>query len=128
MEEKMKMIPEERLNELLSILLPYGYSKKGNRYTGVSPYMDDLENIISIVANDENWSGVFNIIKEVEDDEGDEKHLLGYYKGIMKLIAPELYSSSCIFEGGYNVLDFYWAPESVTQNRFPVSVSIIKEK
>ena len=36
MEEKMKMIPEERLNELLSILLPYGYSKKGNRYTGVS--------------------------------------------------------------------------------------------
>ena len=34
---------------------------------------------------------------------------LGFYKGIMKLIAPELHSNDDKFKDGFNVLDFNWA-------------------
>jgi hypothetical protein len=40
----------------------------------------------------------------------------------MKLIAPELHSGDKKFKGLVNVLDFYWAPDKVQENRFPVKV------
>ena len=118
------LIPEERLKELLNILLPYGYSHyDGNRYTGVSPFIGKTENIITIVANDPaGWGSVFAICMERFTEEEDEDNSLGYYKGIMKLIAPELHSNNAKFAGGFNVLDFDWANEAVQDNRFPVKV------
>lgn len=57
-EKKFDFMTEERLHELLSILLPHGYSHyDGTFYTGVSPYIGKEHNIITIVANDPNWSG-----------------------------------------------------------------------
>jgi len=119
-----RLIPEERLKELLNILLPYGYSHyDGNKYTGVSPFIGSTRNIITIVANDpEGWEGVFSICMEHFADEEDEANSLGFYKGIMKLIAPELYSNDEMFKGGFNVLDFNWAEDAVQDNRFPVKV------
>ena len=57
-----------------------------------------------------------------EDDEADEKDSLGFYKGIMKVIAPELHSDDDNFKGNMNVLDFNWAEDRVQDNRFPVKV------
>ena len=120
------LIPEERLQELLNILLPYGYSHyDGNKYTGVSPYIGDTQNIITIVANDpEGWGSVFAICMDrfTEENE-DEENSLGFYKGIMKLIAPELHSNDDKFKDNFNVLDFNWAEDAVQDNRFPVKVN-----
>ena len=120
------LISEERIKELLNILLPYGYSHyDGNKYTGVSPYIGETQNIITIVANDpEGWGSVFAICMDrfTEENE-DEENSLGFYKGIMKLIAPELHSNDDKFKDNFNVLDFNWAEDKVQDNRFPVKVT-----
>lgn len=122
--EAVDLIPEERLKEILNILLPYGYSHyDGNMYTGVSPFIGSTQNIITIVANDpEAWGGVFSICMERFADDEDEANSLGFYKGIMKLIAPELHSNTEKFAGGHNVLEFNWAIDAVQDNRFPAKV------
>jgi hypothetical protein len=56
-------------------------------------------------------------------EDEDEENSLGFYKGIMKLIAPELHSNDDKFKDGMNVLDFDWADDRVQDNRFPVRVS-----
>ena len=119
------LIPEERLKELLNILLPYGYSHYDKvKYTGVSPFIGSTQNVITIVANDpEGWGSVFAICMERFTEEEDEDNSLGFYKGIMKLIAPELHSNDAKFAGGYNVLGFDWADDAVQDNRFPVKVT-----
>ena len=123
------LIPEERLKELLNILLPYGYSHyDGNRYTGVSPFIGNTQNIITIVANDPTgWGSVFAICMERFSEEEDEENSLGFYKGIMKLIAPELHSNDDEFKENFNVLDFNWAEDEVQDNRFPVKVEYRNE-
>ena len=123
------LIPEERLKELLNILLPYGYSHyDGNRYTGVSPFIGNTQNIITIVANDPTgWGSVFAICMERFSEEEDEDNSLGFYKGIMKLIAPELHSNDDEFKENFNVLDFNWAEDEVQDNRFPVKVEYRNE-
>ena len=121
--ETVDLIPEERVKELLNILLPYGYSYHDGRYTGVSPYIGDMKNIITIVVNDfEGWGSVFAICMERFTEEDDEENCLGFYKGIMKLIAPELHSNDDKFKDISNVLDFNWANDIVQDNRFPVKV------
>ena len=119
------LIPEERLKEILNILLPYGYSHyDGNKYTGVSPFIGTTQNIITIVANDpEGWNSVLSICMEHFSEEEDEENSLGFYKGIMKLIAPELYCAANTFKGMHNVLDFDWAEGKVQDNKFPVKVN-----
>jgi hypothetical protein len=118
------LIPEERLKEILNILLPYGYSHyDGNRYTGVSPFIGNTQNIITIVANDpDGWDSVFAICMDRFSEEEDEDNSLGFYKGIMKLIAPELHSNDDEFKENVNVLYFNWAEDEVQDNRFPVKV------
>jgi hypothetical protein len=118
------LIPEERLKEILNILLPYGYSHyDGNRYTGVSPFIGNTQNIITIVANDpDGWGSVFAICMDRFSEGEDEDNSLGFYKGIMKLIAPELHSNDDEFKENFNVLDFNWAEDEVQDNRFPVKV------
>lgn len=122
-----RLIPEKRLKEILNILLPYGYSYHDGRYTGVSPYIGDTTNIITIVANDPEGYGdgsVFSICMErFAEDEGEENSL-GFYKGIMKLIAPELHSLNDKFSDNINVLDFYWAIDRVKDNQFPVKIEL----
>ena len=119
------LIPEERLKEILNILLPYGYSHyNGNKYTGVSPFIGSTQNIITIVANDpEGWGSVFAICMDRFTEEENEEDSLGFYKGIMKLIAPELHSNEDKFSNNFNVLDFDWADDEVQDNRFPVKVN-----
>lgn len=118
-------IPEERLKELLGILLPYGYSHyEGTKYTGVSPYINDGQNIITIVANDEGWDSPFSICMDRFDENYDESDSLGFYKGIMKLIAPELKSDDEKFKGTGNVLDFAWVEVTQENTPFPVRVTI----
>ena len=123
--ETVDLIPEERLKEILNILLPYGYSHYDNRmYTGVSPFISGTKNVITIVANDpEGWGSVFAICMEHFTEEENEENSLGFYKGIMKLIAPELNSYDDTFADGMNVLNFKWASDSVQDNRFPVKVT-----
>ena len=118
------LIPEERLKEILNILLPYGYSHYDKvMYTGVSPFIGSTRNTITIVANDpEGWGSVLSICMERFTDDEDEENSLGFYLGIMKLIAPELHSDDDKFAGGKNVLDFNWAEDRVQDNRFPVKV------
>lgn len=129
-EKQVDLIPEERLKELLDILLPYGYSHyDGTFYTGVSPYIGKEYNIITIIANDPAFSsgGVFSIVMEAFTEEEDEKNSLGFYKGIMKVIAPELHSNDDEFKGGMNVLDFNWADNRVQDNAFPADVKLKKK-
>ena len=119
------LIPEERLKEILSILLPYGYSYHNGQYTGVSPYIGDTTNIITIVANDPvGWGSVFAICMNrfTDDDDENEADALGFYKGIMKLIAPELHSDDHLFSEQINVLNFNWAEGEVQDNRFHAKV------
>ena len=123
-DETDDLIPEERLKELLNILLPYGYSHyDGNKYTGVSPFIGDTQNIITIVANDPvGWDSVFSICMDRFAEDEDEANSLGFYKGIMKVIAPELHSCDDKFRDNFNVLYFNWAEDKVQDNRFPIKV------
>ena len=127
--ETARLIPEERLKEILNILLPYGYSHyDGNKYTGVSPFIGSTKNVITIVANNPvGWESVFSICMDRFTEEEDEENSLGFYKGIMKLIAPELHSEDEKFKGNFNVLDFNWAPDMVQDNRFPAKVEYCPE-
>lgn len=121
--ETVDLIPEGRLQEILNILLPWGYSHKNSEYTGVSPYIGNSTNIITIVANNpEGWGCVFSICMDRFSEYGNENDSLGFYKGIMKLIAPELHSTDDEFKGLANTLDFNWAEDEVQDNRFPVKV------
>lgn len=121
--ETVDLIPEGRLQEILNILLPWGYSHKNSEYTGVSPYIGNSTNIITIVANNpEGWGCVFSICMEHFNENCNENDSLGFYKGIMKLIAPELHSTDDEFKGLANTLDFNWAEDEVQDNRFPVKV------
>lgn len=124
-QEQIDLIPEERLKEILSILLPWGYSHYDEHYyTGVSPYIGNAINIITVSANyPECWESVLSICMEKFDENCDENDSLGFYKGIMKLIAPELHSENDKFQGAFNVLDFNWASYSVQDNAFPVKVT-----
>ena len=127
-EKTARLIPDERLKEILNILLPWGYSHyDGKMYTGVSPYIGSTRNIITIVANDpKGWGSLFGIIMDRFTEEGEgEENSLGYYKGIMKVIAPELHSESGKFRDGCNVLDFNWAEDEVHANRFPAKVEYL---
>ena len=119
------LIPEERLKEILNILLPWGYSHYDKvKYTGVSPFIGSTRNIITIVANDpEGWDSLFSICMEHFAEDEDEENCLGFYKGIMKMIAPELHSNDEKFNDVMNVLDFNWAVDKVQDNRFPVKVT-----
>lgn len=120
-------IAEERLHEILSILLPWGYSHtRPTEYTGVSPYIGDRTNIITIVANDPDWCTLFSICMDRFAEDEDEINSLGFYKGIMKLIAPELHTNDEKFNDKMNVIDFRWAPDTVQENKFPVKVTYEK--
>lgn len=122
--EGFDFITEERLHGILSILFPWGYSHpKPTFYTGVSPYIGDSTNIITVAANDPSWGSPFAICMERFDDDSNEDDSLGFYKGIMKVIAPELHSCDEKFKGGMNVLDFSWAEDEVQDNKFPVKVT-----
>ena len=127
--ETARLIPEERLKEILNILLPYGYSHYDKvMYTGVSPFIGDTRNIITIVANDpERWGSVFAICMDRFTADEDEENSLGFYKGIMKLIVPELHSANDEFKDGLNVLDFNWEKDRVQDNRFPAKVEYCPE-
>jgi hypothetical protein len=122
--EAVRLIPEERLKEILSIMFPWGYSHYNEFfYTGVSPFIGGAKNVITVVANDPaGWGSVFAICMERFDENSNENDSLGFYKGIMKLIAPELHSSDIEFKGLANTLDFDWAEDDVQDNRFPVKV------
>lgn len=121
--DTVDLIPEERLQEIVNILLPYGYSYRDGRYTGVSPYIGDTQNIITIIANKyELWGSVFTICMDSFSEDEDEENSLGFYKGIMKLIAPELHSKDDKFKDKFNVLDFNWAEDVLQDNRFPAKV------
>jgi len=124
-----RLIPEERVKELLNILLPYGYSHyDGNKYTGVSPFIGTTQNIITIVVNNlVGWGSVFSICMDRFTEDEDEENSLGFYKGIMKVIAPELCSDNDRFKDNFNVLDFNWAEDAVQDNRFPVKVEYCPE-
>ena len=123
-QEQIDLIPEERLKDILSILFPWGYSHYNEVfYTGVSPFIGDAKNVITVIANDPAiWGSVFSICMERFDEDCDEADSLGYYKGIMKLIAPELHSATEHFQGSSNVLDFDWAPDNIQNNAFPAKV------
>lgn len=126
--EKIDLIPEERLKEIINILLPWGYSHYDEyKYTGVSPFIGSTKNVITIVANDpEGWGSVFAICMDAFTDDEDEENSLGFYKGVMKLIAPELESKDDVFKDEYDVLDFNWAYDKVQDNKFPVEVKLKK--
>ena len=129
-EEQIDLIPEERLKEIINILMPWGYSHyDGNKYTGVSPFIGSTKNVITIVANDPlGWGSVFSICMDAFTDDEDEENSLGFYKGVMKLIAPELESKEDVFKDNSNVLDFDWAVEKVQENAFNADVILKKEK
>jgi hypothetical protein len=60
-------------------------------------------------------------------EDEDEENSLGFYKGIMKLIAPELVSNDEEFKGVLNVLDFVWADDNVQDNAFAAEVKLKKK-
>jgi hypothetical protein len=116
------LIPEERLKEILNILLPWGYSQKQNRYTGLSPYIGERINVITITANDTVFEIPFSICIDCFEEDSDARDSMGFYKGIMKLIAPELHSTDEKFQDTLNVLDFNLASDCVQDNAFPAKV------
>jgi hypothetical protein len=125
-EKQIDPIPDERLKEIINILLPYGYSHYDEvYYTGVSPFIGSTKNIITIIANDfKGWGSPFSICMDSFSEEEDETNSLGFYKGIMKLIAPELVSTDDSFKDAFNVLDFQWADDNVQKNAFPAEVRL----
>ncbi len=129
-EKEIALISKERLQEILNILFPYGYSHyKRVYYTGVSPFIGDRFNIITIIANDpKGWGSVFAICMDRFDEDSNEDDSLGFYKGIMKLLMPELHSEDEKFKEHLNVLDFHWASEAVKENAFPANVILRRNK
>lgn len=61
-------------------------------------------------------------------EEENKEDCLGFYKGIMKLIAPELHSTDDKFNDSWNVLDFDWADEMVQKKPIPRESNLLKNK
>jgi hypothetical protein len=117
--EDEDLMTQERVDEIIDVLFPWGCSTpKENWYTGVSPYIGETQNIITVIARDPNW-GVLSICLDKFTEESDySSDCLGFYKGIMKVIAPELYSEKERFDEDYNVLDFHWGNDKQQENKF----------
>lgn len=124
-DEPPKLISKERLHEILDILMPYGYSHYDDvYYTGVSPDLGINFNIITIVANSpKTWDSILTIIIEKVGDDFDETNCLGFYQGIMKVIAPELTCYTDKFDNVMDTIDFRWALPSEQDNCFNCEVN-----
>jgi site-specific DNA-methyltransferase (adenine-specific) len=76
----------------------------------------------------EQTNRCYGQLNKPEDIISDEKYprsiVVSFYKGIMKLIAPELVSTDDSFKDAYNVLDFHWADDNVQENAFPAEVRL----
>lgn len=123
-EKKVKPIPDDMKKRLLAILLPFGYSHHRERYTGASPFINDGFNIITLVFGTVDVP--FSIIMDRYDESEDEENCLGFYSGIMKLIAPELISFDEKFNSSANVMDFDWVEVQDQNTPFPVTVTLNK--
>ena len=121
-EKKVKPIPEDMKKRLLSILLPFGYSCHRERYTGASPFINSGFNIITLVFGTVDFP--FSIIMDRYEEAEDEENCLGFYSGIMKLIAPELISFDEKFNSSMNMMDFDWVEDSDQNTPFPVTVTL----
>ncbi len=118
-EEKTDLMTEARVQEILNTLFPWGYSRpKETWYTGVSPYIGRTQNIITVVARDPAWGVLSICLDRFTEDEESVMNCLGFYKGIMKVIAPELHSETEDFDSNANVLEFRWGYDDEQENRF----------
>lgn len=101
---------KERLKEIMKVIFPWGYAEKPNlEFVGPSPYIYDYENIIALNINEKYCDGAaLNIILVKLDSEAYGRHLLGFYIGLMRALAPEVECLDGEFDETSNVLDFYW--------------------
>lgn len=121
-ENEDSIMSAERLMEIVNILLPWGYSQKyPGQFTGLSPYINDSENIITIYDNLPDIKSLLYIELVRAGNGQNERDCFGFYKGIMKVIAPELCSKEVTLYGGnLTVLSFDFTFNE--DNRFPVKV------
>lgn len=104
--EKEAIIPLVKVSTIVGIFFPWGYSYHRGLYTGVSPYLGKYTNTISLAFNEYAFGAAMVIIMQNFNEECDENEALGFYKGVMKMIAPELYSDNSEFKGANNVIRF----------------------
>ena len=123
-EKKIKPVPDDMKKRLLAILLPFGYSCHKERYTGASPFINEGVNIITLVFGTDDFP--FTIIMDRYEESEDEENCLGFYSGIMKLIAPELISFDEKFNSSANMMDFDWVDDADQNTPFPVTVTLNK--
>ena len=121
-EKKIKPVPDDMKKRLLAILLPFGYSCHKERYTGASPFINEGVNIITLVFDTDDFP--FSIIMDRYEETEDEENCLGFYSGIMKLIAPELISFDEKFNSSANIMDFDWVEVQDQNTPFPVAVTL----
>lgn len=109
-----KPMSKERLTEIMKVIFPWGYAEKPNHeFVGPSPYMYDHENIIALNIDEKYCDGAaFELILVKLDEEGDDSHLLGFYIGIMRALAPEVECNDEKFNESMNVIDFCWKDDS----------------
>ena len=111
-DNELDPITEKRVKELVNILLPYGFSYVNERYIGASPFMSYYIPIL-IEANtdmctDEGGIFAIGIDIPIEGICKSYDEALGFYIGIMSIIAPELHCVTNQFNKNDNVIVFGW--------------------
>ena len=96
---------------MLNILFPWGCSKHCGMYTGETPYAGG-DTIIIQVAFDRSGTSNSLISIIIAANEHGYDDVLGYFKGIMKVACPLLYTEDRTVDERQNVIDFQLSEQS----------------
>ena len=99
---------------MLNIFFPWGYSRRYGVYTGETPYCGSATLVIQIDFDELGDSDSLISIIILSNDYGYED-ILGYFKGVMKVACPLLYSEDTRVDEVQNIIDFkLYKPGKVT--------------
>ena len=90
---------------MLSIFFPWGYSHYDGCYTGETPYLEGSRIVIQIFFD--GWGGEDSLLSIViVSCDVDFTDMLGYFKGVMNVACPYLYSDDTTLTEKQDVIDF----------------------
>ena len=90
---------------MLHIFFPWGYSRYDGCYTGETPYLEGARIVIQILFDGFGVEEYLMSIVIVSTDV-DFSDMLGYFKGVMNVACPYLYSENTTLSEKQDVIDF----------------------
>lgn len=107
---------------MLSIFFPWGYSHYDDCYTGETPFLGGTRIVIQI--HFDGWGEDDSLISIViVSSDTVFTDMLGYFKGVMNVACPYLYSDDTMLSEKFDVIDFKLNKSYTTSKRDSYGIS-----